>query len=139
MAFFFVVGTKDFTSPLKGYEGVTAQCHNCGNWSAHPIQSWDWFTFCFVPVIPLGGRHQEVRSTTPSDLCGLLTKSLDSLLDLQVPSRYEKSTRRRLDARSGTYDASSRTSAGMGVVLPQDKDRIISETTRHIEEEMSKS
>jgi hypothetical protein len=78
MAFFFVVGTKgdqshpaepsarltdnstDFTSPLKGYEGVTAQCHNCGNWSAHPIQSWDWFTFCFVPIIPLGGKHRDV-------------------------------------------------------------------------------
>ncbi|KIW18842.1 hypothetical protein PV08_03131 [Exophiala spinifera] len=60
MAFFFVVGTKDFTKPLKGYEGITAQCQNCGNWSAHPIQSWDWFTFCFVPVIPLGSKHQDI-------------------------------------------------------------------------------
>ncbi|EXJ95105.1 hypothetical protein A1O1_00224 [Capronia coronata CBS 617.96] len=60
MAFFFVVGTKDFTSPLKGYEGTTAQCHNCGNWSAHPISSWDWFTFCFVPVIPLGSKHKDL-------------------------------------------------------------------------------
>ncbi|KAK5208124.1 hypothetical protein LTR99_005921 [Exophiala xenobiotica] len=59
MAFCFVVGSKDFTSQLKGYEGITAQCHNCGNWSAHPIQSWDWFTFCFVPVIPLGGKHKD--------------------------------------------------------------------------------
>ncbi|KAJ4554429.1 hypothetical protein HRR78_002833, partial [Exophiala dermatitidis] len=60
MAFFFVVGTHDFTKPLKGYEGITAQCHNCGNWSAHPISSWDWFTFCFVPVLPLGSKHKDV-------------------------------------------------------------------------------
>ncbi|KAJ9504149.1 hypothetical protein H2202_000205 [Exophiala xenobiotica] len=64
MAFCFVVGSKDFTSQLKGYEGITAQCHNCGNWSAHPIQSWDWFTFCFVPVIPLGGKHKDGQGPT---------------------------------------------------------------------------
>lgn len=50
----------DFTKPLKGYEGTTAQCHNCGNWSAHPIQSWNWFTFCWVPIIPLGGKNKDV-------------------------------------------------------------------------------
>ncbi|KAJ9616817.1 hypothetical protein H2200_000536 [Cladophialophora chaetospira] len=60
MAFCFVMGTQDFTKPLKGYEGVTAQCHNCGNWAAHPIQTWDWFTFCFIPVIPLGGKHKDL-------------------------------------------------------------------------------
>jgi hypothetical protein len=40
---------------------VTAQCHNCGNWSAHCISSWEWFTFCWIPVIPLGGKHKDVR------------------------------------------------------------------------------
>jgi len=30
----------EFSSPLEGYEGVTAQCHNCGNWSAHCITRW---------------------------------------------------------------------------------------------------
>jgi hypothetical protein len=30
----------EFTGPLEGYEGVTAQCHNCGNWSAHCITRW---------------------------------------------------------------------------------------------------
>ncbi|EXJ90091.1 hypothetical protein A1O3_03160 [Capronia epimyces CBS 606.96] len=60
MAFCFVMGTNDFTGPLKGYESITAQCHNCGNWSAHPISSWEWFTFCFIPVIPLGSKHKDV-------------------------------------------------------------------------------
>ncbi|KEF53247.1 uncharacterized protein A1O9_10695, partial [Exophiala aquamarina CBS 119918] len=55
-----IYASPDFTKPLPGYEGVTAQCHNCGNWAAHPIQSWDWFTFCWVPVIPLGSKHKDV-------------------------------------------------------------------------------
>ncbi|KAK4941044.1 hypothetical protein LTR10_018965 [Elasticomyces elasticus] len=76
MAFFFIVGTKDFTSPLKGYEGITAQCHNCGNWSAHPISTWDWFTFCWVPVIPLGGKHQDRIVLCVSDV------------DRRLPARY---------------------------------------------------
>jgi hypothetical protein len=54
----------EFSSPLEGYEGVTAQCHNCGNWSAHCITRWcvplpgpeqfdltmrrPWFTVCFI-------------------------------------------------------------------------------------------
>ncbi|KAF1811285.1 hypothetical protein P152DRAFT_376543, partial [Eremomyces bilateralis CBS 781.70] len=41
-----------FTNPLKGYENVTVQCQNCGNISAHPYSRWEWFTFCFVPIIP---------------------------------------------------------------------------------------
>ncbi|ETN46855.1 uncharacterized protein HMPREF1541_01044 [Cyphellophora europaea CBS 101466] len=60
MAFFFIVGTKDFTSRLSGYENTTAQCHNCGNWSAHCISSWEWFTFCWIPVIPLGKKHKDL-------------------------------------------------------------------------------
>ncbi|RMZ78374.1 hypothetical protein DV738_g3948, partial [Chaetothyriales sp. CBS 135597] len=52
--------THDFTSPLKGYESITPQCRNCGNWSAHCISSWEWFTICWIPVIPLGGKHQEI-------------------------------------------------------------------------------
>ncbi|KPI42825.1 uncharacterized protein AB675_2018 [Cyphellophora attinorum] len=72
MAFCFVVGTNaslaDFTSQLKGYENVTAQCHNCGNWSAHPISSWEWFTFCWIPVIPLGGKHKDTKEKTPADI-----------------------------------------------------------------------
>ena len=32
--------------------------------SAHCISSWDWFTFCWVPVIPLGKKHKYVKSDT---------------------------------------------------------------------------
>ncbi|KAI9761316.1 MAG: hypothetical protein M4579_001106 [Chaenotheca gracillima] len=53
MCFFFTFGTHDFRSQAKGYEGVTAQCHNCGNWSAHCVKRWPWFTLCFLPILPL--------------------------------------------------------------------------------------
>ncbi|KAF2401766.1 hypothetical protein EJ06DRAFT_555417 [Trichodelitschia bisporula] len=52
MFFFFTCGTHTFTSALKGYENVTVQCQNCGNISAHVYKRWEWFTFCFVPLIP---------------------------------------------------------------------------------------
>ncbi|KAM0797801.1 hypothetical protein BDR22DRAFT_861596 [Usnea florida] len=61
MAFCITFGTHQFTSPLEGYEGVTAQCHNCGNWSAHCISTWSWITICFLPVIPLSlHKYKEV-------------------------------------------------------------------------------
>ncbi|KAF2093402.1 hypothetical protein NA57DRAFT_81330 [Rhizodiscina lignyota] len=50
--FIFTCGTHTFTSPLKGYENVVVQCQNCGNISARPYKRWEWFTFCFVPLIP---------------------------------------------------------------------------------------
>ncbi|KAK2740592.1 hypothetical protein FQN55_008801 [Onygenales sp. PD_40] len=37
MAICITFGTHEFTSRLQGYENVTAQCHNCGNWSANCI------------------------------------------------------------------------------------------------------
>lgn len=43
----------EFSSQLKGYEGVVCQCHNCGNYSGRVVKRNPWFTFCFVPVIPL--------------------------------------------------------------------------------------
>lgn len=36
----WLITALEFTSQLEGYEGVTAQCHNCGNWSAHCITRW---------------------------------------------------------------------------------------------------
>lgn len=72
----------DFTKPLKGYEGITAQCQNCGNWSAHPIQSWDWFTFCWVPVIPLGGKHQDVCLPPCINIPDLANRFQDRLFHL---------------------------------------------------------
>ena len=41
-----------FTSHLSGAENLTYQCQNCGNLSARPMKRWEWFTFCFIPVIP---------------------------------------------------------------------------------------
>ncbi|KAF4301903.1 hypothetical protein GTA08_BOTSDO09843 [Botryosphaeria dothidea] len=52
MFFFFTCGEHTFTSRLKGYEQVTCQCQNCGNFSGHVFKRWQWFTFCFVPIIP---------------------------------------------------------------------------------------
>jgi hypothetical protein len=92
MAFCFVVGTNDFTSPLKGYEGTTAQCHNCGNWSAHPISSWDWFTFCWIPIIPLGSKHQDVGSPALSGNT-LLTRITACMLHMPLSSRHEVRSR----------------------------------------------
>ncbi|KAF2483708.1 hypothetical protein BDY17DRAFT_324421 [Neohortaea acidophila] len=52
MAFIFTCGTHTFQSLLKGAEHITAQCQNCGNWSGKVIKKWEWFTFCFIPLIP---------------------------------------------------------------------------------------
>lgn len=52
MFFFFTCGTHTFTSRLSGAENLTFQCQNCGNMSARPMKRWEWFTFCFIPVIP---------------------------------------------------------------------------------------
>ncbi|KAL8665636.1 MAG: hypothetical protein Q9202_002140 [Teloschistes flavicans] len=61
MAFCITFGSQEFTSRLEGYEQVTAQCHNCGNWSAHCITRWPWFTVCFIPVLPLSThKYKEV-------------------------------------------------------------------------------
>ncbi|KAL9532512.1 hypothetical protein SMMN14_03354 [Sphaerulina musiva] len=52
MAFIFTCGTHTFQSLLKGYENITVQCQNCGNFSGKVVKRWEWFTFCFVPIIP---------------------------------------------------------------------------------------
>ncbi|KAI4717141.1 hypothetical protein E4T48_06653 [Aureobasidium sp. EXF-10727] len=34
---------------------------NCGNFSAKVYKRWEWFTFCFVPIIPFSLKpHHEV-------------------------------------------------------------------------------
>ncbi|KAE9978174.1 hypothetical protein EG328_001625 [Venturia inaequalis] len=52
MFFFFTCGTHTFTNSLKGYENVTVQCQNCGNISGKVYKRWEWFTFCFIPIVP---------------------------------------------------------------------------------------
>ncbi|KAF9878610.1 hypothetical protein CkaCkLH20_04102 [Colletotrichum karsti] len=53
MFFFFVCGEHTFRKPVEGYEGMVCQCYNCGNMAGHVIKSHPWFTFCWIPVIPL--------------------------------------------------------------------------------------
>ncbi|ESZ98160.1 ribonuclease p complex subunit [Sclerotinia borealis F-4128] len=59
MCFIFTCGEHEFSSQLKGYESVLCQCHNCGNYSAKVIKRHPWFTFCFVPVLPLSFHAYE--------------------------------------------------------------------------------
>lgn len=40
MAFIFTCGTHTFTSLLEGYENVTCQCQNCGNFSGRVFKRW---------------------------------------------------------------------------------------------------
>ncbi|KAI5272459.1 hypothetical protein E4T47_04336 [Aureobasidium subglaciale] len=51
MAFIFTCGTHTFNSLLAGSENITAQCQNCGNFTAKVYKRWEWFTFCFVVSI----------------------------------------------------------------------------------------
>ncbi|KAJ4308274.1 hypothetical protein N0V84_012195 [Fusarium piperis] len=53
MFFFFVCGEHTFRKEVSGYEGMVCQCHHCGNMAAHVTKSNPWFTFCWIPVVPL--------------------------------------------------------------------------------------
>ncbi|KAI1398803.1 hypothetical protein F4819DRAFT_467298 [Hypoxylon fuscum] len=53
MCLIFTCGEHTFRKEVEGYEGITCQCHNCGNYAGHVIKTNPWFTFCFVPVVPL--------------------------------------------------------------------------------------
>lgn len=68
MAFIFTCGTHTFTSLLDGYQNITCQCQNCGNWSGRVYKRWEWFTFCFVVCIPwvmYGEEWKTERHTQP--------------------------------------------------------------------------
>ncbi|KAF4636183.1 hypothetical protein G7Y89_g1907 [Cudoniella acicularis] len=52
-------GAEEFSKQLQGYENTVCQCHNCGNYSARVIKRNPWFTFCFIPVIPLSIHGYE--------------------------------------------------------------------------------
>jgi len=52
MFFCFTCGVQTFTNALKGYENRVVQCQNCGNMSGRVVSRWQWFTFCFIPIIP---------------------------------------------------------------------------------------
>ncbi|KAH8597667.1 hypothetical protein B0O99DRAFT_617914 [Bisporella sp. PMI_857] len=59
MCFIFTCGETEFKKQLQDYNGVLCQCHNCGNYSAHAIKRNPWFTFCFIPVVPLSIHGYE--------------------------------------------------------------------------------
>ncbi|KAK4647637.1 Rhodopsin-like protein [Podospora pseudocomata] len=59
MCLIFTCGEHTFRKEVEGYEGIVCRCHNCGNYSASVIKSHPWFTFCFVPVIPLSMKGYE--------------------------------------------------------------------------------
>ncbi|KAK2068207.1 hypothetical protein P8C59_002863 [Phyllachora maydis] len=53
MCLIFTCGEHTFRKQVEGYENVVCRCYNCGNYSGHVIKNHPWFTFCFVPVLPL--------------------------------------------------------------------------------------
>ncbi|EMD59528.1 hypothetical protein GGP41_004432 [Bipolaris sorokiniana] len=65
MFFFFTCGTHTFTSELKGAGHIKVQCQNCGNFRTGVMKRWEWFTFCFIPVIPFSLKpYKEVGCET---------------------------------------------------------------------------
>ncbi|KAK4158814.1 hypothetical protein QBC43DRAFT_223457 [Cladorrhinum sp. PSN259] len=59
MCLIFTCGEHTFRKEVEGYEGLVCQCHNCGNYAGSVIKSHPWFTFCFIPVIPLSMKGYE--------------------------------------------------------------------------------
>ncbi|CCC08085.1 hypothetical protein SMACR_12775 [Sordaria macrospora] len=59
MCLIFTCGEHTFRKEVEGYEGLVCRCYNCGNYSGSVIKSHPWFTFCFVPVIPLSIKGYE--------------------------------------------------------------------------------
>ncbi|KAK4242716.1 hypothetical protein C8A03DRAFT_40058 [Achaetomium macrosporum] len=55
----FTCGEQTFRKEVAGYEGLVCRCYNCGNYSASVVKSHPWFTFCFIPVIPLSMKGYE--------------------------------------------------------------------------------
>src|SRR5262245_53662053 len=56
MCIVFTCGEQKFRKQVEGYENVTCQCHNCGNYSGKVIKEHPWFTFCFIVSLPLPTR-----------------------------------------------------------------------------------
>ncbi|KAL7620720.1 hypothetical protein AAE478_009717 [Parahypoxylon ruwenzoriense] len=62
MCLIFTCGEHTFRKEVEGYEGLTCRCHNCGNYAGNVIKSNPWFTFCFIPVVPLSFHgYQDIK------------------------------------------------------------------------------
>ncbi|KAK4136646.1 hypothetical protein BT67DRAFT_374443 [Trichocladium antarcticum] len=59
MCFVFTCGEHTFRKEVEGYQGLVCRCYNCGNYSASVARSHPWFTFCFIPVVPLSIKGYE--------------------------------------------------------------------------------
>ncbi|KAF8462046.1 hypothetical protein BDZ91DRAFT_772742 [Kalaharituber pfeilii] len=62
MFFFFVCGTQDFSSNLHGYENLRVVCSRCHNNAVVARKRRQFFTFCFIPIIPISWG-EELRCT----------------------------------------------------------------------------
>ncbi|KAK4100682.1 hypothetical protein N658DRAFT_507685 [Parathielavia hyrcaniae] len=59
MCIVFTCGEHTFRKEVEGFEGLVCRCYNCGNYSGSVIKENPWFTFCFIPVIPLSIKGHE--------------------------------------------------------------------------------
>ena len=69
---FFLLGAR---RTAKSLGQVERHCRKCGRSTVHSaIEAKRWFTFFFVPVIPLGSSY-----AMRCNLCGLLLKASPEL------------------------------------------------------------
>ncbi|KAF7515556.1 hypothetical protein G7054_g14518 [Neopestalotiopsis clavispora] len=116
MCLIFTCGEHTFRKEVEGYEGITCQCHNCGNYSGKVIKSNPWFTFCFVPIIPLSIHGYEEVSC---HICNF-AQPLENRQDVQqmkgggggqqgIPMQIKAARRRAgADSKEGLRKGSSR-------------------------------
>lgn len=129
MCFVFTCGEHTFRKEVEGYEGITCQCHNCGNWSGKVVKTNPWFTFCFVvriqwPPSPpqeppsfapvsVEGRKGSRKGTknTADRICFPAPLSSLSSLSPSKATRTSPATSATLPSRSRTGPTSCRCAA----------------------------
>jgi len=62
MCLLFTCGSQDFSAKLQGYETLRVVCPHCHNASVVPIKRRTFFTFCFIPIVPIAWG-EELRCT----------------------------------------------------------------------------
>ncbi|KAK4218166.1 hypothetical protein V8F33_003916 [Rhypophila sp. PSN 637] len=83
MCLIFTCGEHTFRKEVEGYEGIICRCYNCGNHRARVLKSNPWFTFCFIPVVPLSFRgYQDVTC----EICNF-AQPLEHRPDVQAMKR----------------------------------------------------
>jgi len=85
MFFFFVCGTQDFSSSLKGYENVLVVCPRCHNNAVSARKRRVFFTFCFVPLVPVSWR-KELRC----GICGYAQETSDEQLNGMIAQSQQQ-------------------------------------------------